>query len=107
MGGNGAKLGFVFWTLICFTLLAITVGDTTLARALALWGSLWVLPAAVLVVLWRRAAARERRLTRRRIPVGRRPPLGRRLRQTLFNLHTLRGRSEERRVGKEHTSRVA
>jgi NitT/TauT family transport system permease protein len=91
MGGNGAKLGFVFWTLICLTLLAITVGDTTLARALTLWGSVWVLPAAVLVVLWRRAAARETRLNRRRIPVGRRPPLGRRLRQTLFNVHTLRG----------------
>jgi NitT/TauT family transport system permease protein len=86
-----AKLAFGFWTLICLTLLAVTVGDTTLARALALWSGVWVLPAAVLVVLWRRAATRERLDRRRRALTVRRPPLARRVRQTLFNVHTLRG----------------
>jgi NitT/TauT family transport system permease protein len=91
MGSQRAKLVLIFWTLACGTLLAITVGDTTLGRALALWGGLWAVPAAVLLVLWRRAAARERVHQRRRPSPARRAPLGRRVRHALLNVHTLRG----------------
>jgi NitT/TauT family transport system permease protein len=91
MSANRAKVGFVLWAMICFCLVAVTVGESSLARAVTLWGSVWLAPAALLAVLWWRAARRERARTRRRGGEARRAPRAVRLRKALLNVHTARG----------------
>jgi NitT/TauT family transport system permease protein len=90
MGPTGAKWASILWTLLCAGVAVMAVRETPRPQSLVLWAAIWIVPAVVLVVIWLRRRERGGDSARARPSVWRQP-LGRRVRKTLFNVHTLRG----------------
>jgi NitT/TauT family transport system permease protein len=68
----------------------MAVRESPRRESVVLWAAIWIVPAVVLVVVWLRR--RERGADRVRVrPSAWRQPLWRRVRQAVFNVHTLRG----------------
>jgi len=89
MGVVKPKWALVAWTIACAT--AIAIVDTPGTAAVRFWGTIWIGPALALLVWWRSSAEVREARARRVGSVGRRQPLGRRVRKFLLNVHTLRG----------------
>ncbi|HWM79721.1 MAG TPA: ABC transporter permease subunit, partial [Methylomirabilota bacterium] len=78
------------WTLLCVGVAVMAVRESPRRESVVLWAAIWIVPAVVLVVVW--LVRRERGADRVRVrPSAWRQPLGRRVRQAVFNVHTLRG----------------
>jgi len=90
LGATGAKWASILWTLLCVGVAVMAVRESPRRESVVLWAAIWIVPAVVLVVVWLRR--RERSADRVRVrPSAWRQPLGRRVRQAVFNVHTLRG----------------
>lgn len=109
MGAAAGKWGLIIWTVLCAGFGFLLFYDTTFPlnpppgvhgelhialqamRAYRFWGAIWILPAAILFVIWWKKRETREEGAERRVVALRRAPVRIRLRKAVFNAHTLRG----------------
>jgi sulfonate transport system permease protein len=106
---GAAKWGFMLWTVLCLGFGFFRLVDTTFPlnpppgvhgelhialqalRTYRLWGAIWLLPAAALLVVWRKNRDVDEDGSRQVGVTVARPPWTTRLKRTVLDIHLLRG----------------